>query len=98
MRKKTIIILLIASVGLFFLWTGYLWKFFSCSIAGSDPCAEYWDLNISETNLVKVIEEVKKEHPEINPPFESYLTPKKRDYGMTFHFTTQTQMRTFRHG
>lgn len=86
MIKKTIIILLIIAIGSFFLWTGYLWKFFSCSIAGSDPCAEYWDLNTSESNLIKVIIETKKEHPELNPPYEPNSIPKKRDYWYDFIF------------
>lgn len=84
--KKAIIILLIITVGGFFLWTGYLWKFFSCSIAGSDPCVQTWTLNTSESNLIKVIEAVKKEHPELNPPYEHYATPEKRRYWYDFKF------------
>jgi hypothetical protein len=87
--KKTIIILSILAIGIFFLWTGYLWKYFSCSIAGSDPCAEYWDINTSESNLIKAIVELKNEHPELNPPNEPNSIPKKRDYwyDFTFHYS-----------
>ena len=51
-------------IGLFFIWTGYLWKVFSCGIAGSYPCVETWSLPINETNLIELIKEIKREHPE----------------------------------
>ena len=86
MRKKPILILFFIVIGLFFLWTSYLWKFFSCGIAGSDPCAEYWTINTSESNLIKVIELIKKQHPELNPPNEPYSPPKKRSYWYDFTF------------
>jgi len=86
MKKKIIIIFSIIAIGMYFLWTGYLWKFFSCSIAGSNPCAEYWTINTPESNLIKVIEALKKEHPELNPPYEPYSVSKKRDYWYDFIF------------
>ncbi|MGZ3884330.1 MAG: hypothetical protein ACXVP0_06600 [Bacteroidia bacterium] len=84
--KKTILILLIIACGAYVLWTGYLWKLFSCSVAGSDPCAECRELIISEAKLIKVIDQVKKEHPELNPPYERYSTPEKRSYWYDFTF------------
>ena len=86
MRKRVIIIILVIAAGLFSLWIGYLWKFFSCDIAGSDPCAEHWILNTSESNLIKVINAVKKEHPELKPPYESIAIPEKRNYWYDFTF------------
>lgn len=74
MKRKTIIILLVVSVGLFFLWTGYLWRWFSCGIAGSYPCVETWSLNAPENELIEIIKEVKREHPELQPPGDTALT------------------------
>ncbi|MFL5765721.1 MAG: hypothetical protein ACJ77K_17375 [Bacteroidia bacterium] len=74
MKRKTIIILLVIAVGLFFLWTGFLWKVFSCGFAGSYPCAEAWSLNVPENELIEIIKEIKKEHPELQPPGDTALT------------------------
>jgi hypothetical protein len=86
MKRKPIIILIASLVGLFFLWTCYFWKIFSCGIAGSYPCVETWKLSISEDELIKVIDAVKTEHQELNPPNESYSIPEKRDYWYDFTF------------
>lgn len=39
-----------------------------CGFAGSYPCTKSWELNVKEDELISIIEEVKKEHPEICPP------------------------------
>lgn len=78
MKRKTIIILLIVAVGLFFLWTGFLWRVFSCGFAGSYPCAETWSLNVPEKELIEIIKEIKKEHPEFQPPGDTALTDGRR--------------------
>ncbi len=74
MKKKTIIIFLFVAVGLFFLWTGFLWKLFSCGVAGSYPCVETWAINVPEKELIEIIKEIKREHPELQPPFDTALT------------------------
>ncbi|MDF2435865.1 MAG: hypothetical protein K0Q95_241 [Bacteroidota bacterium] len=74
MKRKTIIILLVVGFGLFFLWTGYLWKWFSCGIAGSYPCVETWTLNAPENEVIDIIKEIKREHPELQPPLDTGLT------------------------
>ena len=86
MNKKTIIILVIIALSSFFLWTGYLWKFFSCGIAGSYPCVETWSLNISEKNLIEIMDSLKKEHPELESPNVSYPTSGKNGYWYDFTF------------
>lgn len=80
MTKKSIIILLFIVIGLFSIWTGYLWKVFSCGVAGSYPCVETWSLPINETNLIEIINEIKKEHPELEPPNVSYPTSGRHSY------------------
>ncbi len=74
--------------GLFFIWTGYLWKVFSCGFAGSYPCVETWSLHINETNLIEIIKEIKKEHPELQPPGDKELTDGRNSYwyDITFYY------------
>ena len=86
MTKKTIIILIIIALGSFFLWTSYLWKFFSCGIAGSYPCVETWSLNVSEKNLIEIIDSLKKEHPELEPPNVTFPTSGRNGYWYDFIF------------
>lgn len=85
--KKKLILLFIV-IGLYFFWTGYLWKKFSCGIAGSYPCVETWNLPISETNLIDIIKEIKIEHPELEPPNVSYPTSNRHSYwyNITFYY------------
>jgi len=80
MRKKLLIIILVSIIGLFFLWVGFLWKIFSCDIAGSFPCVETWNLNIKEGDLIEIIKEIKKEHPELEPPNVSSPTSGRHEY------------------
>lgn len=86
MKKKLFIIICILIVGLFFLWTGFLWKIFSCGFAGSYPCVETWNLRIKENKLIEIIKEVKKEHPELEPPNVSYPTFERHEYWYDFTF------------
>jgi hypothetical protein len=89
MTKKKIIILFAVIIVLFFSWTGFFWKIFSCGIAGSYPCAETWSLNVSEKELIKIIEDIKKEHPELDPPNISYPSSNKNEYWYDFSFYYQ---------
>jgi hypothetical protein len=88
LTKKTIIILSLIVIGLFFIWTGFLWKTFSCGFAGSYPCVETWSLNIKEKDLIELIKEIKKEHPELEPPNVSYATSVRNSYwyNITFYY------------
>ena len=88
MTKKTIAILLFSAVGIFFIWTSYLWKVFACGIAGSYPCVETWSLHIKEPELLELIKEIKQEHPELEPPNVSYPTSRRHSYWYltTFHY------------
>lgn len=88
MTKKTIIISSLIVIGLFFIWTGFLWKIFSCGVAGSYPCVETWSLKINEKDLIELIEEIKKEHPELEPPNVSYPTAERNSYwyNITFYY------------
>lgn len=69
--KKILLIILFVSTVLtisFIVWTKYIWKFSKCNFVGSYECAETWELNISEDELIQVIRELKKENPELVIP------------------------------
>jgi len=87
--KKKLLILCVSIIGLFFLWTGFLWKKFSCGIAGSYPCVETWNLKIKEADLIEVIKEIKKEHPELEPPNVSFAADERNSYwyDITFYYS-----------
>ncbi|HEY0029779.1 MAG TPA: hypothetical protein VGC65_03385 [Bacteroidia bacterium] len=72
--KRPIFILLLIALSLFFLWTGYLWKFFSSGFAGSYPAVETWSLPVSEEKLIEIIKQIKTEHPELQPPLDTEQT------------------------
>jgi len=79
MKRKFIYLVVLIAVGLFFIWTGFLWKVFSCGFAGSYPCVESWDLKVTEQNLIQIIKEIKTEHPELQPP-DTAFTDEKISY------------------
>lgn len=85
MKSKLIIIGLILG-GLFFLWTGFLWKVFKSNIAGSYPHVETWNFKVKESDLIHIINEIKIEHPELEPPNVSYPTSEKNGYWYEFTF------------
>jgi hypothetical protein len=85
-KNKTIIIFICILIGLFFLWTNFLWKITKSRFAGSYPCAETWNFKIKEDSLIKIIEKIKKEHPELEPPNASYPTSGQEDFGYDFIF------------
>lgn len=89
MKKKVIIILSFSFIGLFFVWTSFLWKVFSCGVAGSYPCVETWNLQVKEKDLIEIIKEIKKEHPELEPPNVSYPSSGRDSYwyNITFYYT-----------
>lgn len=91
--KKVILIVCLIAVGFFFLWTGYLWKILSSSIAGSYTHVETWTFRIKEGELIKVINEIKKEHPELEPPDATYPTAERNDYWYecTFYYRDTNQ-------
>ena len=80
MKKRTFFIISISVVGIFIFWTGYLWKKFSCGIAGSFVCAETWQLKIPEKDLIEIIKEIKIEHPDLEPPNAAYPTSGRHEY------------------
>jgi hypothetical protein len=85
--KRTIISLIIIGVGLIFLWTNFLWHIFSCGFAGSSPCEEYWHFKIKESEFIEITKEIKKEHPELNPPDTSFNDEKLQYYtGVLFYY------------
>lgn len=59
---------MICAVGLFFLWTKVFWKTFACSVAGSYECVETWTFKVSQSELLEIIHQIKKEHPELEVP------------------------------
>lgn len=84
--KKIIFILCLLVVGFFFLWTSYLWKIFSSSIAGSYTHVQTWTFKVKESELIKIINEIKKEHPELEPPNVTYPTSGRNGYWYDFLF------------
>lgn len=84
--KKTFFILGLVAVGFFFLWTSYLWKIFSSSIAGSYTHVQTWTFKVRESELIKIIQEIKKEHPELEPPNVTYPTSGRYKYWYEFTF------------
>jgi hypothetical protein len=52
--------------------------------AGSYPFVEYWDINATEKEIIKAIEEIKIENPDLQPPNQKELTSIRSvdyDYG-----------------
>lgn len=94
---KRIIIITLTLVCLvtisYFLWTKTLWKTFSCSFAGSYECSETWTINANEDSLIKIIEEIKVEHPELKEPNTPYSTNKLERYWyhVTFYYSDTNQ-------
>lgn len=94
MKKNSgfIRVLLIAGLAvlvMFFVWTGFLWKVFKNSFAGSYPHVETWSFDVREEELIKIIKEIKTEHPELQPPDEKELTSGRNRYwyDITFYYT-----------
>lgn len=67
MTKRTVFIITILIIALVFAWIGFLWKVFSCGFAGSYPCVETYEFKVSESQLLNIISEVKKENPDLIP-------------------------------
>lgn len=59
-KRKLLIIVILISVGLFFSY-----QFARMFGAGTDPYAEYYELNYSEDKVLKAIKTIKKENPNI---------------------------------
>lgn len=79
LTKERILISSLTAIALFFAWTGFLWRVFSCGFAGSYTCAESWDLKVKEKDLVGIMKEIKREHPELQPP-DTSLTDGQESY------------------
>ncbi len=86
--KRTAMFLICSSVLAFFLWTMYLWKFFKSNHVGSYPTAKTWSIPAKEDEVIRIINELKKEHPELDPP--NNATPNHRTvrywYLEIFHY------------
>jgi hypothetical protein len=76
----------LVAIGSFFLWTSYLWKIFSSGYAGSYPHVETWSFNLKERDLIKIIEEIKNEHPELKEPNSSADERFKYWYKIGFYY------------
>lgn len=84
--KKTLIILVFCIVLGYFLWIGFLWKVFKSNIAGSYTHAELWSLKVKERDLINIINEIKREHSELEPPNASYPTSGRNSFWYDFIF------------
>ena len=94
--KKTIVILSVLSIGsvaLFFLWTKILWKPFKSNHAGSYEYAETWKFNVKESALIKIIQEIKNEHPELEVPNYGLPTEIRHEYwyNIVFYYDDTNQ-------
>ena len=98
--RKTILLILTIAIVLFFLWAGFLWKFFSSGFAGSYPYVETYDLKASQKELFEAIKEIKREHPELQPPGDTAYTvlpsDKDGDFDVRFFYNdTKEIVHTF---
>jgi hypothetical protein len=84
--KKKIAITVLILLAIFFLWTSYLWKIFKTSIAGSYTHAETWTFYVKEDRLIKIINEIKEEHKELEPPNVTYPTSERNGFWYNFIF------------
>lgn len=91
MKKKVFLLLVILfflPLTLYFIWTNYLWKTFSCSIAGSYECAEVWTINAGQQEVVSAIQKL----TELNSDFlikenDSIYTTYNQYLEFTFHYS-----------
>lgn len=81
--KKTFLTIALISAGLFFVWTGFLWRIFGCSFAGSYPCVETWDLKVKEKDLIQIIQDIKREYPELRPPDTNWKDGRTKNWDST---------------
>ncbi len=79
-KKRNTYNLALIAVGLFFVWTSFLWRLFSCGLAGSYPCVESWDLKATEDEVINAIIELKKDNPSLQPPNQAELVSKRNVY------------------
>ena len=54
--------------------------------AGSYPFVEYWDLPVSEQELVEIIKQIKTKYPELQPPGDTSLVIGRRSYWFYINF------------
>jgi hypothetical protein len=80
-----VILLFIAILPLYFIWTKGAWKLFKSNYAGSYVYAETWSLNIKEQKLIQIIRELKNEKPQLFPPYE--CCPDTTRHSYWYHFT-----------
>jgi hypothetical protein len=85
MKRILVISVIIVSV-FYIMWVGFLWKIPKSRFSGSYPNAETWSFKINEADLKKVIEEIKKENPELEPPNAGYPTSGQNSYWYNFIF------------
>ncbi len=91
MKKAVRIPLIVVAVvtsALYLIWIGGAWKIPKTNFAGSYNCVETWKLPIARHSLIEVINKVKKEHPELEPPHVGYPTSEwdKYWYLITFYY------------
>lgn len=84
--KKVLIISGVTICVFCIMWIGFLWKVSKSRFSGSYPNAETWSLKINQDDLVRVINEIKKEHPELEPPNAGYPTSGQNVYWYNFIF------------
>lgn len=64
-----------------------------CGFAGSYPCVKSWELDVTEAELKTIIEEVKKEHPEICPAAKDtqYVSRQSHYWYMIYFYFPDTK-------
>lgn len=80
------VVLFLFLTAFFFLWTKVLWKTFACNVAGSYECVQTWNFKVTETNLIKIIQEIKNEHPELKVPNDVDPSFERYEYWCKFTF------------
>jgi len=78
--KKWAFILSAIAFICFFIWTTYLWRFFKSNFAGSYPTTENWTIPAEQSKIIKAIYDLKKEHPELEPPNERFASHRTERY------------------
>lgn len=84
--KKNLSIAILAIIGIYGFWVGYLWKLPRTKSVGSYTSAETWVFKVKEHDLINTIYKVKKEHPELEPPHAAYPTSGSNGYWYYFIF------------
>lgn len=87
-RNVLVIIIFIFLMSVLFVWTGLITNVCNISGSGSYPNVETWSFDVEENQLIEIINEIKKEHPELKEPNSTYTDERYMYwYKITFYYS-----------